>query len=273
MRHRFGLVLSGGGSRGLAHAGVLKALVEEGLDPDCISGTSSGALIGALHASGRDTGEILDFFEKTSPIRLSRLAGFGKAGWLDTEKIEDDIRGYFPDDSFEALDRPLFVSATDLERGRLEVFSSGRLVRPLLASSSIPFVFTPTAIDGRTFADGGILDNFPVDPLREICEVVVGVHATPLAEKDAEALDSSLSVTRRALEVAMHHDARRKFDRADLVLSAAGLGDYATFDIKRHREIVEIGYRTARDRMDEIRGLLEAAGPRRGSPEPARSPA
>jgi NTE family protein len=259
MRHRFGLVLSGGGSRGLAHAGVLRALVEAGLDPDCISGTSSGALIGALHASGRDTGEILDFFEKTSPIRLSRLAGFGKAGWLDTDKIEDDIRSWFPDDSFEALDRPLFVSATDLERGRLQVFHSGPLVRPLLASSSIPFVFTPTTIGGRTFADGGILDNFPVDPLREICDVVVGVHATPLAEKDAGALDSSLSVTRRALEVAMHHGASRKFERADLVLSAAGLGDYATFDIRRHREIVEIGARVAREHLAEIRALLEAA--------------
>jgi len=262
MRHRFGLVLSGGGSRGLAHAGVLKALAENDLEPDCISGTSSGALIGALHASGRDAEKILDFFATTSPIRLSRLAGFGKAGWLDTEKIEADIRSYFPEDSFEALDRPLFVSATDLERGRLQVFSSGPLVRPLLASSSIPFVFTPTAIGDRQFADGGILDNFPVDPLRGICDVVVGVHATPLSEVDGEALDSSVAVTRRALEVAMHHGARRKFDRADLVLTAPGLGDYATFDIKRHREIVEIGYRTARDHMDEIRGLLDAAGSR-----------
>jgi NTE family protein len=257
MRYRLGLVLSGGGSRGLAHAGVLHALSEHGIEPDCISATSSGALVGALHATGRGPEEILTFFETTSPFRFSRLAPIGKPGWIDTEKIADDFLSYFPGDSFEALDRPLFVTATDLVSGQLEVFSSGPLVRPLIASASIPPVFTPTLVDGRWYADGGILDNFPVEPLSGLCDVVVGVHVSPLTEQPRKELDNSLSVAQRALEIGMYHAASRKYALADLVIAPAELVDFGTFDFKRHREIVEIGHRAASARVDDLLRLIE----------------
>ena len=86
MRPRFGIVLSGGGSRGLAHAGVLAVLAEHGIVPDAISGTSAGALVGALHLSGHDQESVLEFFERTSPFRFSHLAPLGKRGMFTSRQ-------------------------------------------------------------------------------------------------------------------------------------------------------------------------------------------
>jgi len=257
VEYRFGLVLSGGGSRGLAHAGVLSALTEAGLEPECLSGTSAGALVGALFAAGFDAERTLDFFETTSPFRLKRLASFGKPGWVDTTKIEGDIRPFFPEDSFDALERKLFVTATDLVTGGAEVFSSGPLIRPLLASASIPLVFTPTEIEGRLYADGGIVDNFPVDPLLGLCDVILGVYASPLSKLEKNEFGSSFEVTQRALEIGMYQASHKKFHMVDLVVAPRELRRFATFDTKRHREIVELGYNAAQRHRDEIRGLLE----------------
>ncbi|MBP7586476.1 MAG: patatin-like phospholipase family protein [Thermoanaerobaculia bacterium] len=255
MRYRLGIVLSGGGSRGLAHAGVLRALAENGIEPDCIAGTSAGALVGALHAAGRDCTEILQFFDDANPFRLSRLA-LGKPGFIDSEKIVGSFARWFPEDSFAALSRPLFVTGTDLVSGRLQVWSSGPLVRPLLASSAVPFVISPTRVEGRLYIDGGIVNNFPVEPLFGLCDAILGVHATPLSARSEGELSSTFAVTQRALEIGMFHASRRKFHHADLVISPAGLGRFSTFDIKRHAEIVEVGYRATLEQLDAVRALL-----------------
>jgi NTE family protein len=255
MRYKLGIVLSGGGSRGLAHAGVLRALVENGIEPDCIAGTSAGALVGALHASGRSSAEILRFFDDTNPFRLSRLA-LGKPGMIDSEKIVGAFHQWFPEDSFAALALPLFVTGTDLVSGRLEVWSSGALVRPLLASSAVPFVISPTRVGDRLFIDGGIINNFPVEPLFGLCDTILGIHATPLSVRAEADLSSTLAVTQRALEIGMYHASKRKFHHADLVLSPPGLSRFATFDTRRHAEIVEIGYQATLESMDSIRAIL-----------------
>ena len=149
------------------------------------------------------------------------------------------------------------MTGTDLQSGRLEVWSSGALVRPLLASSAVPFVFAPCEVDGRHYVDGGIVDNFPLSPLVGLCDTILGVYATPLADPATNGLDSTFAVTQRALEIGMFHASRRKFHIADLVISPPELRRYSTFDTRRHAEIAELGYRAALERMDEIRKLLE----------------
>lgn len=256
MQHGVGIVLSGGGARGLAHVGVLEALREDGIEPECIAGTSSGALVGALYAAGYSAQESLEFFEEKSPFRLSRLA-LGKPGLIDTEKVLADFREYFPEDSFETLSRRLFVTATDIVNARLEIFTSGPLIAPLLASSSFPLVFTPTEIEGRWYSDGGILDNFPVEPLKVLCDVVLGVYASPLRAARRKDLNSMLAVSQRAFELAMSSNSRRKFHECDALLRPEGLTRFGAFDTKHLGEIVEIGYSDARDRMAEIREVVE----------------
>jgi hypothetical protein len=106
-----GLVLSGGGARGIAHVGVIDALRSHGLERDVIAGSSSGAIIGALAAAGHPTETMLEFFRKASPFRLS-VVTVSKPGILDTAKVVASFREYFPEDSFEALKIRLFVTAT-----------------------------------------------------------------------------------------------------------------------------------------------------------------
>lgn len=256
MQHRIGIVLSGGGSRGIAHIGVLRALVEAGIVPEVVSGTSAGAIVGALYAAGHSWEESLEFFATTSPFRLSKIT-FGKPGLLDTEKIVPDFLPFFPADSFEALERRLFISATDLVGARLEVFASGELIRPMIASSSVPMVFTPTRVGDRFYVDGGVIDNFPVSPLLGLCDVILGVYASPLSTVADGRLESSLAISQRAYEIGMFHASRRRFHQCDLVLCPEGLEQFGLNDVKRRQEIHDLGYRAARARLPEILRLLE----------------
>ena len=129
-------------------------------------------------------------------------------------------------------------------------------MRPLLASSTVPFVISPTRVGSRLFVDGGIVNNFPVEPLFGLCDAIVGVHATPLSALCERDLNSTFAVTQRALEIGMFHASKRKFHHADLVFSPAALSKYDTFDTRRHAEIVEIGYQAALEQVDAIRALL-----------------
>ena len=148
MRYQLGMVLSGGGARGLAHVGVLEALGEEGIEPQILAGTSAGAIVAALYAAGYSPAEMLEFFVRKNPFRVSKLA-LVKPGIFDTEKATADFLEYFPENSFEALGKPIFLTATDLVEARGEIFASGPLVPAILASASTPLVFTPTEIGDR----------------------------------------------------------------------------------------------------------------------------
>ena len=257
MEYKIGIALSGGGVRGVAHVGVLQALREYGIEPDCIAGNSAGAIVGALYAAGYSADETLEFFKVKSPFRWSKIA-LRKAGFIDTEKVVADFLEYFPEDSFEALPKELFVTATDLVNARLEIFNSGPLVSALLASSSMPMVFTPTEIEGRWFSDGGILNNFPVEPLKVLCDSIIGVYASPLRTTDHSDLKSFLSVSYRAFEVGMYYNSRRKFHDCDVLLCPEGLTRFGVFDTKSLQEIFEVGYQATIDRIDSIRGVLDA---------------
>lgn len=259
MRYQLGMVLSGGGVRGLAHAGVLEALAEQRIEPQVLAGTSAGAIVAALYAASYSADEIVQFFIHKSPFRLSKVA-LAKPGLFDTDKIVPDFEEYFPDDSFEALSKKVFLTATDLVEARAEVFESGPLIRPVVASASTPLVFTPTRIGRHLYSDGGITDNFPVEPLVGHCDVILGVYASPLRRIEDGDLTSSLAVSQRAFEIGMYQSSKRKFHLCDLVLSPPELSDFATFDTKHVEQIREIGYRTTRDRLDEIRRVIDRAG-------------
>lgn len=252
MKHRLGIVLSGGGSRGIAHIGALKALDEHSLSPDCIAGTSAGAIVGALYAAGYSSEEMLEFFKVKSPFKVSKLV-LGKPGLLDTTKSIPDFLEYFPENAFEALEKPLFVAATDIINARLEIFNSGPLVPAVLASSSVPMVFTPTEVDGRWYCDGGILDNFPVEPIQMLCDTLIGVYASPLRKIERERLKNPLAVSQRAIEVGMYLASKRKFHACDVVISPQELSRFGVFDTKHLRAIFEVGYRATLEKIEEIR--------------------
>ena len=117
-----GLVLSGGGARGVAHIGVLKALEEQGVEVTHISGTSAGAVVGAMFAAGNSWQDIFRFFKEV-PIFNYRRYAINKPGFIDSLKFYKDFEGLFKEDDFASLEKKLFVTATNLIDGKIKIFS------------------------------------------------------------------------------------------------------------------------------------------------------
>ncbi|RRN76134.1 patatin, partial [Pseudoxanthomonas sp. SGD-10] len=162
---KVGLVLSGGGIRGIAHLGILKAFKDKNIPLYHITGTSAGAIAGALYANQVDPYEALQIFQNTKLLKLLKLA-VGKPGLLNLESAYGLFKQYIPHDSFEALSIKLTITATNFNNGKLQYFNGGdQLIKKILASSCIPGVFNPIYIDHNLYVDGGVLNNFPVEPL------------------------------------------------------------------------------------------------------------
>jgi len=245
-----GLILSGGGFRGVAHIGAIKALEENNIFPTHISGSSAGAVVGAFYAANYSPEEILAFF-KTIPIfNLGRYA-HNKAGFIDTDKYYPDFKKYFPEDNFDALQKKLFITTVDLNHGEIKVFNKGELIKPLLASSAFPGLFSPVTIEDGLYADGGILDNFPVEPLKLICNQIIGVYVDPISEVESMNLKHSLAILERAIKINFLSDSSKKFSECDLLIYPYHLNKYGLFDKNNIDEIYEIGYKVTQEKIKE----------------------
>lgn len=250
-----GLVLSGGGARGAAHIGVLKAFEEFNISPTHISGTSVGAIVGALYAAGIHWTDILSFFKETSIFHAKRFA-FSKPGFLDSDKFYDDLKVFFPDDNFNALEKNLFITATNVITGELKVFNKGQLIKPIIASASFPGVFTPTEINGSYYIDGGILNNFPINPIRKQCDYIIGVFINSLDKISINDLKSSYSVVDRALKIRTASESITKFPDCDIVISPKDLSNYHIFGMNNLDAIFELGYSETIKMLKENENIL-----------------
>jgi NTE family protein len=134
-KYNLGIVLSGGGARGIAHLGVLKALEEIGVKPDVISGTSAGAIVGSFYASGHKPEEILDIVLNTTLFSSLRPA-LGR-GFLRMDRAELIYKKHLAPATFENLKTPLYISATNIINGEAVYFNEGDLILPIMAASSI----------------------------------------------------------------------------------------------------------------------------------------
>lgn len=245
---KLGLVLSGGGARGAAHIGVLKAFEEHGISPSHISGASVGAIVGSLYAAGVQWPDILKFFKTITLFHTKRYA-FNKPGFLDSDKFYDDLKAFFPRDNFDSLKKFLFITATDVISGELKIFSKGQLIKPIIASASFPGIFTPTEINGSYYIDGGILNNFPVEPLKKSCDKIIGVYINSLKKVSIKDLRHSYTVADRALKIRADSESTAKFSEVDLIITPKDLGDYALFGMGNIDAIFELGYRAAMEAL------------------------
>lgn len=236
-----GLVLSGGGMRGAAHIGAIKALEEHNLYPTHIAGTSAGAIVGALYAYGYNWKDILKFFKGIQLLDIKKYA-LNKPGFIDAEKFYSSFKTYLKEDDFSALKKFLIVTATDIINGKLDTFHEGELITPILASAAFPGVFAPVEFNGSYYVDGGTLNNFPVDLLKGMCDTIIGVNVNafnPITIKD---LKHSHNVVERAFKLKSVKEDQIKLNDCDLVVSPVGLSKYGTFDKKYLNEIFKIGY-------------------------------
>jgi NTE family protein len=179
-RPKLGLILSGGGARGLAHIGVLKIFSQADLQIDCLSGASLGGIIAAAYASGMPISELEEQALKFSQIReMMKLVDInpGHRGLLEGARVKAFLSQWFDEScTFESLQKPLALNTVDLNTAREIVFTSGPLLPAVLATIAVPGLFTPIEIGPYRLVDGGFLKNLPCVPARQLgAEVLIAV--------------------------------------------------------------------------------------------------
>ena len=290
-RPRVGLVLSGGGARGAAHVGVLKVLEELRVPIDAISGTSMGAVVGGLYASGLSATEIeklissvnwQDAFQDRPPRAelgfrrkqddrnfLVRYAlgvtekGFTlPTGLVQGQKLEQVLRNaslpVAAIDDFDRLPIPFRALATDLETGEAVVMDSGDLVTAMRASMSAPGVFSPAPRGGRLLVDGGLVENLPIDAARAMgVDVLIVVDVSfPLYQRDQ--LASPIEVTNQAFAILIRNrtlEQREKLSPTDIVIDPP-LGRVTSVDFTRVPQALLAGESAARAARPALTALI-----------------
>ena len=176
-KQRVGLILSGGGARGFAHIGVLQAIEQANVRVDVIAGTSMGAILGAFYANGYDANAISGIIKSISWRNIIDVSL--QSGVFKGEKLHSFLAEYLPT-RFSALVKPLAVATTDVETGEEVFITDGDLITALRASSCFPGAFEPVKFQGRLLADGGIVNNLPVNAVSFLnASFTIASNATP----------------------------------------------------------------------------------------------
>lgn len=249
-----GYVLSGGGSKGIAHAGAIKFLEEHNISPTHIAGSSAGAIVAALYASGKNPEEILSFFKSIYFFHWKHFT-FKKAGFIDSESFKNYFKDVFKDDKIGDLKIPIHITATDMVKGKLKIFSEDtKIVDAILASSAFPGIISPYEIEGNLYSDGGILNHFPTDILQGRCDKIIGVYVSPIQKIEAKDLQSIKAVTTRAFDLLSANSNILKFNTCDWVIEPEELSKFSTFETNRGKmdQIFEIGYQAAKNSFETL---------------------
>jgi NTE family protein len=246
---KIGLALSGGGARGIAHLGVIKALEEFGLRFYHVSGTSAGSIAGAFYCYGYKPDEILDIISKMGLLKSVRPA-WAWTGLLSMDGFKEEMLRCIPENDFSALKIPLTIAATEIRLGKVVYFSEGNLIDAVVASSSIPALFNPVIHENQTFVDGGLMDNLPVRPLVGKCDLLIGSHCNPVQQRFD--IRNVKEITERSLLIAINVNTTMSKSYCNLVIEPPDLGRFSTFDLARGKEIFEIGYRYTRENYKAI---------------------
>ncbi len=242
-RYNTGLVLSGGGARGFAHLGVIRALEEQGISPEVISGVSAGSIVGAFYADGYSPDEILAMFIEKKIFSLVRFT-VPRSGFLKLTGLRDLIRTYLRAKTFEALKIPLWIAVTNLNKGRVEYFHKGPLADVVIASSSIPVLFEPHRIGDHKYIDGGVFDVLPVTPIRNQCKQLIGVNINPHYEE--KNISGLLKVAEWSFYLRILASVNANMENCDVRIDPKGLKGYGIFDMSKARAMYRIGYEEAK---------------------------
>jgi NTE family protein len=289
VRPKVGLALSGGGARGLAHIGVLRVLEKVGLPVDFIAGTSMGSIVGGLYAAGYTPDQItelvkqIDWKEVFSSKPSRRLLRYDKkldqeyllevgldakgvklpAGILSGYKLSALLNGiclpvaHIRD--FNQLSIPYRAVATDIVSGDTVILDGGSLAEAMRISMAVPGIFPPYQYKGRLLVDGGIVQNLPVQTVRDLgADVVIAVDvSTPLRTKDN--LKNFIQVLDQTMAIQMIRSTKEQARLADLVIRP-DLEKYASGDFEKSRDIEEAGLAAGKAMAVDMKKLARAKG-------------
>jgi len=219
-RPKIGLALGSGGSRGLAHIGVIKALEENNIPIDFIAGSSIGAMAGGFYAAGLSIKKMEEISLETNWRRMFSLVDpHLKQGLISGEKVKTFIEGYVDGKKIEDCKIPFVAVATDLKTGEIVILNKGEMAQAIRASISIPLVFKPVEIDGKTLADGGLSAPVPVEIVRGMgADIIIAINLDKHYH-DEEWKPGWYDIANDSLNILRHHLALSNVASADMVIN------------------------------------------------------
>ncbi|MBD5378953.1 MAG: patatin-like phospholipase family protein [Bacteroides sp.] len=257
--YKLGLALSGGGARGFAHLGAIRAIEEVGLKPDIVAGVSAGSVIAVLYGAGISVDDIMSAFtdRKFSDFANVNLRINANQGLFDFSKFKNFIAEMVaPYVNLEDLPIPTFVGVTDFDHGVPTEFHNGNIADAVAASCSIPICFRPQIINGVSYVDGGVLRNMPSWIIRSRCQRLIGVNCSPLLSTDTSN-DSLLEIAMRAYNLMAKANQAFDMDMCDLAVETLQLANYKVFNLKEINKVFISGYATMKKALKEVDWLSE----------------
>jgi len=240
---KIGVALGGGGAKGVAHIGVLKALEEAGVEINYLAGTSVGAMIASMYAFNVNIDTIASI---ARDLTLAQITTFkiNKRGFFTAGPLREILIQHLGEVNIEDAVIPLAIVATDINSGEEVIFTEGPLADAVCASASIPGVYIPMILNGRTLVDGGIVRNVPVQPLKAMgAGVIIASQLGGLGAYDEP--KNVLDVMRNAFDIALSHRTNEEVKEADILI-AMDLRDFSIADnTGRHDELFSMGYDAA----------------------------
>jgi NTE family protein len=259
-RPTLGLALSGGAARGIAHVGVMRALVDNKIPVDYIGGTSAGSIVGGAYAAGMTVEEIAEFgrslrWRDVGRVTMSRL------GVQSNERLEQYLRARLPVTRFEELQIPFAAVATDLKTGGAVVLRDrGDVPFAIRASCAIPGWYVPVADEeGRQLVDGGLVAVIPATITRELgADVVIAVDVNAAGATFLGPTSSVIGVLLQSMLVVQKTASRYQLASADLVITPQ-VGHIRWDEMGRADELMDAGYAAAMESLPQIFELLESS--------------
>ncbi|MEC9489491.1 MAG: patatin-like phospholipase family protein [Halanaerobiales bacterium] len=239
MAEKIGIALSGGGVKGFAHLGVLKALAEKGIEADVLAGVSAGAIVGSFIAAGKKPAEVMELINENDFFDFAKLS-IPDRGIFTLDNMTKNLKKSLGVKTFAELKIPFYVGAANIEKARMEYFSEGDLIKIIQASSSIPVLFSPVEINGDLYVDGGLFENLPVTPLLNKCDKIIAVNVMPVNLK--EKIESITDIAVRTFQLKTLVKAMELRKKADIYIEPTGIAKYNILNTKYSQELYDLGY-------------------------------
>lgn len=241
------LVLSGGGSRCVFSLGVIKYLEEKGISISAISGSSGGAIVGSLIASGKSSEEALELIESINYKKAVKFNYF-RNGLFHLKKAKELYEELIEVKELSELKIKMFITAVDLAKGEIVYFDRGNIASLVMASSSLFPIFTPYEYENRLYIDGGVMNNLPIEPLQDRDEKILAINVNPLIELHRSRWRFSQTL-KRSLYLMFNANMQVRKDKVDFYLEPKEIGRFSIFNTKCFGECFEMGYKFAKENL------------------------
>ncbi|WP_434779592.1 patatin-like phospholipase family protein [Neisseria sp. Ec49-e6-T10] len=247
------LALGGGAAKGFAHIGVIKVLEKEGIKVNIITGTSAGSVVGSLYAYGRNASQL-----ETEAMNLDQfdVADFSLSfkGLIKGEKLASYINNKVNNKPIESFPRKFAAVATELDNGKMTIFSKGNTGQAVRASASIPNIFQPTVIRGKSYVDGGLVAPVPVSAAKQLgADIVIAVDISAKPKKGVS--PGFLSMLDQSLNIMSVAALQQELSKADVVIRP-NIENLSSASFSQREEAILAGEVAARKAVPQIKALL-----------------